>query len=490
MRDAAAVTCSGRRCAPLLPQPFQDRQLSPPTQTHDINIQNAGGFDFGGAGALRKPAANIGGNGGGFDFKFGQQQSKLAPAAAAPRAPLVGANQMSDDAAPLGTPLFGGRISGPGGSSGATPMSTSDGAAPPPRAAHYCPDTPASVLATDCTAATPIGGTTPLSGSQCTPVANYVGGGAKLASTAAAAAAADAAVVATPGAATAGAAAAGAAAKGPATWADVFMWHDPVSTAVIFALGVGAYAGASWLLSGGASVTPLSAVAYALLAHLGVNFARFLLSARWHASSMWEGSAWVDSVAERAVVAVRRTAALHDSLLSNRDPHATLAVATALWALAWLGATLSARDVLVTAYLSAFALPPLYSRLRPSLDARLATLRRATLGRVDEMGMPRTARLLALTAALAALFFLSTWAQFGIGFLVAATYWRTTLAPADVEAIRSAAGPLTHEVTRSVRKVRARLSSALDDARALCGSAQRPAPPHQPRRQWGGVKRQ
>jgi hypothetical protein len=125
----------------------------------------------------------------------------------------------------------------------------------------------------------------------------------------------------------------------------------------------------------------------------------------------------------------------------------------------------------VGAYLAAFTLPALYAANRAAADARLAVLYASTLGRIDAMEMPRTTRLLVLLVLLAGLFLLSTWAQFGIGALVAATYWRTTLKPADVEAIRDAAAPLTHEAARSVRKVRARLSLALDDARALCSTA-------------------
>lgn len=110
------------------------------------------------------------------------------------------------------------------------------------------------------------------------------------------------------------------------TWADIFLWNDPVSSVIVFTLGVAFYATARWALNGGTSVTPTSATAYLLLSHLGVNFVRFFCSARWHAASMWEGSAWIDSVAERAVRAVRRAAALHDTYLSTRDPHITLSV--------------------------------------------------------------------------------------------------------------------------------------------------------------------
>lgn len=449
------------------------------------------GFEFGRAAALSKPTAAAVGAGGGFDFKFGARAAPAPAATAAARPSLFGVSPVnqSDDAdeTPLGRGVAAATTAA-GSGGGATPMSTSDGAAtapaatpPQPRAAaaaahYYPPPTPASVLATDCTAATPLGGATPLSGHQRTPLPAEAtpAPAIKFGVRPGAGGAANHAAAAATGTTAAGATTASAN-KGPATWADVFLWRDPVSTAVIFALGCGAYAAASWALSGGAPVAPTSAVAYALLAHLGLNFVRFLLSARWHAASMWEGSAWADGLAERAARSVRRAAALHDALLSNRDPHATLAVALGLWALAWLGATFTARELLVGGWLAAFTLPALYDRRRAAVNARLARARRATLGRLDAAEMPRTARLLALTAALTALFFLSTWAQFGIGFLVAAAYWRTTLAPADVEAIRSAAGPLTHEVTRSVRKVRARLSSALDDARALCGSTAGPA---------------
>ena len=125
----------------------------------------------------------------------------------------------------------------------------------------------------------------------------------------------------------------------------------------------------------------------------------------------------------------------------------------------------------MAAYFAAFTLPALYAARRAKADAALASVYGATLGRIDAMEMPRTARMLALSASVVVMLLFTTWAQTAIGLLVAATYWRTTLAPADVEAIRTAAEPLTAEVTMSVRKVRARLESVLDDARALCSNA-------------------
>jgi hypothetical protein len=112
----------------------------------------------------------------------------------------------------------------------------------------------------------------------------------------------------------------------PLSWGDVLLWKDPVSTVLIFAAGAAAYAAACWAFSGATPVSPTSAAAYALLAHLGVNFVRFFCSARWHASCMWEGSSWTDAAVERAAVAVRRGAALHDAYLSAKDPHVTLGV--------------------------------------------------------------------------------------------------------------------------------------------------------------------
>ena len=51
---------------------------------------------------------------------------------------------------------------------------------------------------------------------------------------------------------------------------------------------------------------------------------------------------------------------------------------------------------------------------------------------MDAIGMPRTIRLLVVALALVALFFLASWVQFGIGVLVALTYWRTMLVPKEV----------------------------------------------------------
>jgi hypothetical protein len=52
--------------------------------------------------------------------------------------------------------------------------------------------------------------------------------------------------------------------------------------------------------------------------------------------------------------------------------------------------------------------------------------------KIDSSGMPRTTRGLFLAASLLVLWLVAGWVQTGLGAFVAATYWRTWLAPKQV----------------------------------------------------------
>eukprot|EP00877_Chromochloris_zofingiensis_P007378 jgi/Chrzof1/2894/Cz12g03030.t1 len=117
-------------------------------------------------------------------------------------------------------------------------------------------------------------------------------------------------------------------------------------------------------------------------------------------------------------------------------------MAAALWALAWLGTMLSMWTLLLSCYLAAFTLPALYCAFDNELKGVATSIYNKTLAGIDKFQMPKTTRLLGLTLVLIPLFF-TTWTQFGIGCFVAVTYWRTTMAQNEIDAVRSYASPYT-----------------------------------------------
>jgi len=240
----------------------------------------------------------------------------------------------------------------------------------------------------------------------------------------------------------------------------VLLWKAPLHSFCMFLLGLSIFGFATLAARGAFKTTFASAVCYLLLADLSMNFIRYMLSDTWFENNLWANSAWAQRLTEQCTHGIARATSMHDSYLSTRDPFVTLKVAAGLWAMAWLSATMSLWHLILVSYVAAFTLPVLVKVLQPQINKVVDGLNNKVVAKVDSIGMPRTTRLLIVALALVALFFLASWVQFGIGVLVALTYWRTMLVPKEVQAIREAAAPYT----QSVQKVRAQLSSVAKEA--------------------------
>jgi hypothetical protein len=50
------------------------------------------------------------------------------------------------------------------------------------------------------------------------------------------------------------------------------------------------------------------------------NFVVYMLSKTWHEQSMWADADWTLALANKAASAVKSAAALHDAVLSTKNP--------------------------------------------------------------------------------------------------------------------------------------------------------------------------
>jgi hypothetical protein len=256
------------------------------------------------------------------------------------------------------------------------------------------------------------------------------------------------------------------------TYLDVLTWRDSGRSGAHFAGGLALLALVAAAAYYPHGVSPLTAAGCLGLLDLAVNFVRFFTPFSDRSRLKWAGSSALAELASAAAGVVRALGAAHDRWLSASDPAATLRAAAFLWASAWVG-TLGAPPLALAAgaWVALFTLP--WAILTPRRRAR--ALRR-TLLRVPLLGpaialcemtwacmagMPRTSRLVGTVVGLAALAATTrSWLQVSAGLFVAACGWRTALAPAEIESIRTAAEPWT----QSVRKMGRRLSTAMEDA--------------------------
>ena len=256
------------------------------------------------------------------------------------------------------------------------------------------------------------------------------------------------------------------------TYLDVLTWRDAGRSGAHLALGLLALAAAAGAAYYPHGVSGLTAVACLGMLDLAVNFARFFTPFSDRARLRWAGSAALDELSAAAAGLVRSLGAAHDRWLSASDPSATLRAAVALWGAAVVGTLgLPPLALAAGAWVALFTVPwALLTQGRRARALRRALLRAPVAGpalaAVEAAagcmrGMPRVSRLLGTVVGLAALAgWTRSWPQVAAGVFACACQWRTALAPAEIESIRSAAEPWT----QSVRKMGNRLSAAMEDA--------------------------
>jgi hypothetical protein len=263
------------------------------------------------------------------------------------------------------------------------------------------------------------------------------------------------------------------------TYLDVLTWRDSGRSGAHFAGGLlllAAVAAAYYYPHG---VTALTAVSCLGMLDLAINFVRFFTPFSDRARLRWQGSSALGELASAASSLVRSLGAGHDRWLSASDPGATLRAAVFLWLAAWVG-TLNFPPLALAAgaWVTLFTLPWAWlTQGRRARQLRRAALRVPLLGPAVALvelafgcmaSMPRTSRLLGTVGGIAAVAAgTRSWLQVAAALFVSACHWRTALAPAEIESIRSAAEPWT----QSVRKMGRRLSTAMEDALAGGGGA-------------------
>lgn len=240
---------------------------------------------------------------------------------------------------------------------------------------------------------------------------------------------------------------------------DILLHRNPALTGLAAVVGALLLAAAWVLLHGAHGLTLLTAVCYALLADLALNFLRSLISKQWQEAGGWAGSDWAAAAAQRASDGVAALAHLHDSYLLCRDPVLSLKLAAGLWGLSVLGSYLSIWSLAALGFVVAFTIPALYTKNREAVNNGYASAVRAVVARWDSLGLSRKAKALVLAVVLGCLWLRSSWATRLVALLVGALAVRCHLKPAEVERIIAIAEPYT----QSVRKRASRMSMAAGD---------------------------
>lgn len=174
------------------------------------------------------------------------------------------------------------------------------------------------------------------------------------------------------------------------TLSEILLFENPLLSGSVAGVGTAALVLGHFLLSGRHSYTLLTAASYTLLALLGTNFLRRLISRAW--TGEIRHSALVSNLSLLASAAVAQVAEVYDAYLTCRDPVVALRVACALWGLALVGRWLSIWTTLSVVFLGAFALPVQYRRHEAEVQRALLTSRTAVAVSAGGWGGPAQLR--------------------------------------------------------------------------------------------------
>lgn len=212
------------------------------------------------------------------------------------------------------------------------------------------------------------------------------------------------------------------------------------------------------LLNASPSHATLAAVCYILLGDMAFNFFRSVLTPGSSVGT-WRGSGLTDWVVSLTAHAMAAAADIHDRYLTLQDPVLSLKVAGGLWAVAILGRYLSVWTMLAVAFGITFTIPVAVEMHRATVSTVLSHAAALVKSKWSKLGLTRKQRALVLLTGLMVMWMRSAWATRFIAVFLGALAVRCNLKPAEVEAIRQHAAPLT----MSVKKRAARLSLAATD---------------------------
>ena len=239
---------------------------------------------------------------------------------------------------------------------------------------------------------------------------------------------------------------------------DLILYRNPAFSFLAIIGGSFAFTTARYVISGPHELTFLSAISYLLLLELAINSGRTIFAAN-PTSGTWTGTTIVSRAVTAATKAIDFMASLHDNYLLAQDPKLSLKVGGSLWALAVVGRYLSAWTMFGLAGVIAFTVPYLVHNNWEIVSALYCQYSNLAVQRYHALGLTRKQRAGAALSLLFCVWMRSSWTTRFIGMFVAAMVVRCNLKPAEVEAIREHAAPLT----LSVKKRAARFSLAATD---------------------------
>jgi Na+/H+ antiporter NhaA len=150
---------------------------------------------------------------------------------------------------------------------------------------------------------------------------------------------------------------------------------------------------------------------------------------------------------------------VHDNFIASQDPHVMLRTGIVLLLLGHVGKHMGVWTLALTLFISLFTVPYILLQYASTLNTAYSAMLSIVKSNVKAMGWTRKQQAAVFLLVMSLLWVWSTWFYRFIGILIGAMTIRCNLKPAEIDAIRQHAAPLT----TGVKKRAARLSIAAND---------------------------
>lgn len=201
-----------------------------------------------------------------------------------------------------------------------------------------------------------------------------------------------------------------------------------------------------------------AAISYLLLADLALNFVRSVFFPEI-GTGTWHGSSFMNTVLQLASYGIEIISKLHDNFVASPDPHMMLRTGIVLLLIGHVGKYMGVWTLALMAFISIFTVPYLSQQYASSINATYSAMLSIVKSNIKAIGWTRKQRAAVFLLVMSLLWVWSTWFYRIIGVLIGAMAIRCNLKPAEIDAIRQHAAPLT----TGVKKRAARLSIAASD---------------------------
>ena len=231
---------------------------------------------------------------------------------------------------------------------------------------------------------------------------------------------------------------------------DVLLYKNTPFTVSIALAGCFSLSLVHYTLSGAHQVTFVTALCHLLLANLGLNFVRSLVSPQWVQN--WKNSTAIAALSDRALVFITTVASLHDRYLTARNPVVAVKAGMALWALSFAGRYLSFWNLCTAGFICAFSGPVAYLNHQEAINSTVDLVLQSLTSKWRSLGLSRRQHVLAIGSLLAVLFWHASWSTRLSALLIGGMTMRCFVAPTDIESFRKVAEPYAMSARKSAVK--------------------------------------